>query len=228
MKNPRVIAAVAVVSLIVIVLGATYLNRPDTPAEPPDDVASPVETGEPPDTTDGGTDPAEQDTGEEPDEPGDEERAPPQESELDEHQIGGLVNELSQEDYSAAYDAAINIAAHLTAQQPGEDRTGRLGGLFTPDRAAGYIEGPAAGDVTTEPSTVNWVKPFEPSDPSTQVGLLVSVRYEALRPSAGGAAAFGFGDAEWRIVLVRDGQGGWVASDADLSTSTDMSAGGDG
>lgn len=143
------------------------------------------------------------------------------EGEDQDHQpVAGVDSALSPDERVVAYGTAVAIAVALTTQDPDEDRAARLTPLFAAGAEAVGDEGPGPFGAIVRPQTLSWVENFEPEDPNA-LGLLVSMRYETVRQGSGGQATFGEGDAEWRILLVQDGAGGWLAADAELAASTD-------
>ena len=221
MSNSRAVAAAAFVVLVVGVVIALLLDR--GPAEVPVAgptgprvTAEPVASEEATPAPEPAEDPA----------PVEEVVAEPEEWEVvEEHDhdhgaIGGLDATLEQPDRDAAWDAAIEVVTALTAQDPAEDRAARLGPFFTPGARAVGGEGPAPFGSVVRPKVLNWVKPFEPEDEQV-LGLLVNIHYEVVREGADGYGAFGVGDAEWFVYMVKDASGRWVAAEAELSASTD-------
>lgn len=203
MKDPKVFAGVAVAVLIVVVMVATFLDSGQ--AEEPEPTATATFTAAPPVVTP----PADPGTSEPVAEPGEE---------VTDESAGGLAAEVSREEYAAAIDVAMQAASAVTTWD-GTDRTPALEDLFATGSDLPTALRAAGPDDVLTASGVNWVEPFEPDQPD-HVGAVVSVRYEIVR-AVGSGVALGTGDAEWRVLVVQDGAGGWVATEIGFQSSTD-------
>lgn len=206
MKDPKVIAGAAVAVLIVVVMVATFLDSGQ--AQDPEPTATATFTAAPPAATPT-TDPG---PSEPVAEPGDE---------TTDESAGGLAAEVSREEYAAAIDVAMQVALVVTTWDD-IDRSPTLEGLFVAGADLPTTLRAAGPDDVVTAVAVNWVEPFEPDQPDQpdQLGAVVSVRYEIVRAAVAGVA-LGTGDAEWRVLVVQDGAGGWAATEVGFLSSTD-------
>lgn len=211
------VVAVAVAVLIVAVAVSVFLDKGRTATSPDRTVAPSAATSSGQVTPRYGPTPT---ATEEPEKPEEQLVVIDEGEDQDNQPVAGVDSALSPDERVVAYGTAVAIAAALTTQDPDEDRAARLTPLFVAGAEAVGDEGPGPSGAIVRPQTLSWVENFEPEDPNA-LGLLVSMRYETVRQGSGGQATFGEGDAEWRILLVQDGAGGWLAADAELAASTD-------
>lgn len=222
MKNPRAIAGVTVVALIVTVAAAMFLDRGPAAAEDRPDPAPARATASAAPSSVAQEPQLEQTPTAEPRGTPAPELGTIEVEDGDDRVIPGLDATLTGPERAAAWDAAIAVASAMTAQDPEEaDRAARLAPMFAPGSPAVGIEGPAPFGAFVQPQTLGWVSPFEVEDDQT-LGVLVSIHYEVVRQGSDGYGEFGEGDAEWFVYMVRDVAGTWLAADATLSASTDL------